>query len=199
MAFGCFILAKKLKMGPPQIGAKLVENLPKSSLIREVKAQGPYINIFFSNTGLGELIINSINSMEFFKKDLLTTKKNRMFEYSQPNTHKELHVGHMRNLCLGNALVRLNRYVGHEVHAVTYPGDVGTHVAKCLWYLENHNKTPAPEGDDKGTWLGEIYAGANKLLEDQKGSEQEDKNRDELTNILKELESGSGKCYDMWQ
>ena len=199
MSFGCFILAKKLKIGPPQIATKLLENLPDSSLVKEAKAQGPYINIFFNNNALGEMIINSINSLDFFKKDLLKEKKNRMFEYSQPNTHKELHVGHMRNLCLGNALVRLNRYVGHEVHAVTYPGDVGTHVAKCLWYLDNHNKTPAPVGENKGTWLGEIYANANNLLEEQKGSEQEEKNSDELTRILKELESGSGKFYDMWQ
>ena len=76
-----------------------------------------------------------------------------MIEYSQPNTHKILHVGHMRNLCLGNSLVRLNKYLGHEVIASTYPGDVGTHVAKCLWYLKYMNKEALPN-KNQGDWLG---------------------------------------------
>ena len=45
-----------------------------------------------------------------------------MVEFSQPNTHKAFHVGHMRNLCLGDALVRLLRAEGHDVIAANYFG-----------------------------------------------------------------------------
>ncbi|NIP74309.1 MAG: arginine--tRNA ligase, partial [Gammaproteobacteria bacterium] len=56
----------------------------------------------------------------------------------QPNTHKAFHVGHMRNVALGDALVRILEYNGHEVVAANYIGDVGTHIARCLWFYLNH-------------------------------------------------------------
>ena len=59
-----------------------------------------------------------------------------MIEYSQPNTHKAFHVGHMRNVALGDCLVRLKEHCGHSVIAANYFGDEGAHVAKCLWRLE---------------------------------------------------------------
>ena len=121
-----------------------------------------------------------------------------MIEYSQPNTHKELHVGHMRNLCLGNSIVEILKYTKHKVYSVTYPGDVGTHVAKCLWYLNHHNKTEAPPAR-KGAWLGEMYSKANNLLEDQKGTDKEEFNRTELTEILKQLESKKGEYFNRWK
>jgi arginyl-tRNA synthetase len=121
-----------------------------------------------------------------------------MVEYSQPNTHKELHVGHMRNLCLGDALIRLHRYAGFNIIASTFPGDVGTHVAKCLWYLKFHNKEKVPESR-KGAWLGKMYSTAHNKLEDERGSDKEETNRQQLTMILKELEQKSGEFYDLWK
>src|SRR5690606_5805672 len=133
-----------------------------------------------------------ILSGEFFTQKLTDNNEKMMIEYSQPNTHKILHVGHMRNLCLGNALIRILRYTGHDVTAVTYPGDVGTHVAKCLWYLKYHNTGPIPT-HDKGAWLGELYTKANAKLENELGSPTEATNRAELTAILKELHDGKGE------
>ncbi len=46
-----------------------------------------------------------------------------MIEYCQPNTHKDFHVGHVRNAALGDALVQMFRYQGDEVIAATFPGD----------------------------------------------------------------------------
>ncbi|MFN8397516.1 MAG: arginine--tRNA ligase [Bacteroidia bacterium] len=44
-----------------------------------------------------------------------------MIEYSQPNTHKEMHVGYMRNLALGDLLIRPHRYCGYDIVAATFP------------------------------------------------------------------------------
>ena len=62
-----------------------------------------------------------------------------MVEYSSFNTHKEIHVGHMRNLSLGHTVFLILKQLGHEVVSSTFPGDMGTHVAKCLWYYKKHN------------------------------------------------------------
>ena len=198
IAFPCFPLAKQLKMGPPQIAATLLEMDIQHPLIEEVKNFGPYLNFFLKTDEIAKLVIKSVNTGEFFKTKLTENAPKTIIEFSQPNTHKELHVGHMRNLCLGDALIKLHRYANVETLSTTFPGDVGTHVAKCLWYYKKHNTEAVPE-TRKGAWLGTLYTKGNNLLEEQKGSELEDKNREELTKILKELHAGEGEYFDLWK
>lgn len=197
LAFGCFTLAKALKKGPPQISGEIAQNFPQDPLIQKVQAAGPYLNITFSPACHGEKVLSTILDGSFFKKPLLEKSPRTMIEYSQPNTHKELHVGHMRNLCLGDAIVRMLRYSGRDIVSSTFPGDMGTHVAKCLWYMKKHNQEPAP-AQHKGEWLGRMYSKANLLLEDQVGTPQEAINRQELTDILHQLESKTGEYYQLW-
>lgn len=197
-AFPCFPLAKATKSAPNIISGKLATEIQSSGIISEAKGVGPYLNFIVNPEYLGKEITDEIISGKFFEKELVSERPKTMIEYSQPNTHKELHVGHMRNLCLGNALVRIKKYADQEVIAVTYPGDSGTHVAKCLWYLKYHNKDAIPE-TNKGAWLGSIYTKANLLLEDELGTDKEATNREQLTSILKELESQKGEYFDLWK
>ncbi len=197
-AFPCFPLAKALKKSPVQIAGEIKELIGDHPLIAEIISQGPYLNFRLNLAQVAEKTINHIIDGSTFNGPLVETPQKVMIEYSQPNTHKVLHVGHMRNLCLGNALVRLLRYTGEDVLAVTYPGDVGTHVAKCLWFLKHHLNEEYPSSH-QGAWLGQIYTKANALLEDQLGTSKEEQNRSELTAILKELESGQGEYFDLWQ
>lgn len=197
-AFACFTLSKALKKAPVQISQILSEKITTNSVIEKVIAQGPYVNFFVSAKAFGENVIADILSDQYFQKTITDHTPKTMIEYSQPNTHKELHVGHMRNLCLGNALVRIKRYCNQDVIAVTYPGDSGTHVAKCLWYLKYHNQEPIPE-KNKGEWLGRMYSTANLKLEDELGTDKEENNRSQLTEILKQLHAGSGEFFDLWK
>lgn len=198
LAFGCFTLAKALKKGPPQIAAEIAQNIELDSFLQKAQAAGPYLNLTFSPAFHGEKVLEEILNRNFFKKQVLEKHPKTMIEYSQPNTHKELHVGHMRNLCLGDAIVRMFRACGREIVSATFPGDMGTHVAKCLWYMKKHNQEPVP-ATHKGEWLGRMYSKANLLLEDQNGTPQEDLNRQELTEILKQLEAQKGPYFDLWK
>jgi arginyl-tRNA synthetase len=199
-AFAAFPLARTLKKGPPQIALALEESLIKLAPqgLKKAKATGPYLNLSLEPDFLGTSVLHSMLKGDFFKTSLITTPTKTMIEYSQPNTHKVLHVGHMRNLCLGNALIRMLRYAGEDVLAVTYPGDMGTHVAKTLWYMHYHCKESAP-AEHRGAWLGELYVKATHKLEDELGSEQEATNRSQLTEILKELEAENGKFFELWK
>jgi arginyl-tRNA synthetase len=94
-----------------------------------------------------------------------------MIEYSQPNTHKTFHVGHMRNASLGNCLIKLFEFQKYDVTAVNYIGDEGTHIAKCLWYyLYKFKKTFSkieeniPEGMTKVEFLGNCYSNAENEI-----------------------------------
>lgn len=198
LTFGCFILAKALKKAPPMIAAELAKNLAPDENIEKIQAVGPYLNITFTAKSLGQKVVSRMIDGSYFKQQILPAKPRTMIEFSQPNTHKEMHVGHMRNLCLGDSLVRMLKYCGRDLVSSTFPGDVGTHVAKCLWYMQKHNSEPVPE-THKGEWLGRMYSKGNILLEDQLGTPEEDKNRQELTLILRELESKQGEYYELWK
>ncbi|MBT5095346.1 MAG: arginine--tRNA ligase [Halobacteriovoraceae bacterium] len=198
-AYPCFPLAKSCRMAPPKISGQLEacqSQLPPQ--LASAVAAGPYFNFFFKPEGLADLFLEELLDGRFFEQKITENYPKTMVEYSQPNTHKILHVGHMRNLCLGNAVVRLHRYLGHEVVSTTYPGDVGTHVAKTLWYMKYHNNEPTPE-ENRGAWLGKMYTLANHKLEDELGSESEDQNRQQLTEILVQLEKKEGEFYLLWK
>lgn len=198
LAFPLFLVAKEAKTNPAQAAKTLAEavtSLP--SFVTDKKAMGPYLNFFFNFSEIGSSLVPDINSGKFFKTKLSENTPKTMIEYSQPNTHKEMHVGHMRNLCLGDALIKLHRYSGFDIVASTFPGDVGTHVAKCLWYLKFRYKGETPS-TRKGAWLGSMYSTAHNKLEEERGTPQEADNREKLTMILKQLEQKSGEFYDLW-
>lgn len=199
LAFPLFTIAKEARSNPA-MAAKALEgaltNLPR--FVTKTQAQGPYLNFFFDFNAVANNLIPNIISGQMFSQKLTENAPRTMIEYSQPNTHKELHVGHMRNLCLGDALIRLHRYSGFDIVASTFPGDVGTHVAKCLWYLKFHFQGEIPSVK-KGAWLGSMYSSAHNKLEEERGTEKEEKNREQLTMILKELEQKSGEYYELWK
>lgn len=199
IAFPLFLVAKEAKTNPAQAAKTLDEALSElPEFIASKKAMGPYLNFFYDFTKVAKNLLPEIVNGYFFRQKLTEHTPKTMIEYSQPNTHKELHVGHMRNLCLGDALIRLHRYSGFDIIASTFPGDVGTHVAKCLWYLKFHYKGEIPQSR-KGAWLGSMYSTAHNKLEEERGTPQEADNREKLTMILKQLEQKSGEFYDLWK
>ena len=86
-----------------------------------------------------------------------------MVEFSQPNTHKAFHVGHLRTLMLGAAVSNILEFAGWEVVRANYIGDIGLHVMKWMWnYLTNHHGEQP--GKDRIRWLGDIYTEADNLF-----------------------------------
>ncbi len=199
LAFPLFIIAKEAKSNPAQAAKKLEEaSFELPSFIKKKTAAGPYLNFFFDFNTIAKEFLPEVADGRAFKKKLTDKTPKTMVEYSQPNTHKELHVGHMRNLCLGDALIRLHRYAGFNIIASTFPGDVGTHVAKCLWYLKFHHQGEIPK-TRKGAWLGAMYTKGNNKLEEERNTDKEAANREQLTLILKQLEQKSGEFYELWK
>jgi arginyl-tRNA synthetase len=160
LALPCFKLAKDLQMAPAKIATELAPKVTIGGVIAEANAAGPYLNLRLVGSVAAEIVLRPWAAGE--KPEFAHADARIMVEYSQPNTHKAFHVGHMRNLALGDGLVRVLRATGCEVVAANYLGDVGTHIARCLWgYLElldDAGRKPPEEG--KGEWLGEVYARA---------------------------------------
>ncbi|MDB2426040.1 arginine--tRNA ligase, partial [bacterium] len=165
LAFPAFIFAKPLKMSPPDTAAMLEKELqPQLAKLNcsKIHAQGPFLNFVLETSTLAKNLIPEIIGNKFTAAQKEHPLK-VMIEFSQPNTHKEFHVGHGRNVCLGDSLVRLYRWAGYPVIAANYIGDVGTHIAKFMWaYSKTTEKPPAK---NKSAYLGKLYATASKELD----------------------------------
>ncbi|MEO5927837.1 MAG: arginine--tRNA ligase [Patescibacteria group bacterium] len=138
LAFGCFKLAKQQGKSPADIAKQIAADLTKSvapgeDIVETAVAAGPYVNITLNTGALVLRVVKDIETRPDFGVVEDGKGHELMLEYAQPNTHKEIHVGHFRNLVLGASLVNLLRMAGWKVTAASYHGDVGAHVAKCLW------------------------------------------------------------------
>ena len=191
-AYPCFALSQKLKKDPAEMARQISKNFNSSPVFEKLINKGPYVNCFLKKDFLKTALLNHLQTGALFS---VPTKKtgSYLIEYSQPNTHKELHIGHTRNLCFGLALVTLLQKRGFSVVTCTYPGDMGAHVAKCLWYLKYHNKEPFPTRE-KGQWLGKIYTKAFQKYE----QDQKENNQNPLTVILQQLQKKQGEFYNLW-
>lgn len=212
LAFPCFRLAKALRKAPPQIAADLSAALlaarPEGGLVAGVRATGPYVNLTLELGHAAGLVLAPLAHGSTPTAPART--KRVMVEYSQPNTHKAFHVGHMRNLCLGDAIVRLLRADGYEVVAANYLGDVGAHIAKCLWWyldvLDEAGRQPPARA--RGEWLGELYAAASNQLDDwddaakagdAKAAAKLAAAKARTTEILQRLEARDTELVAVWQ
>jgi len=88
-----------------------------------------------------------------------------MVEFSQPNTHKAFHVGHLRSAILGDVLANLLDAAGFDVIRANYPGDMGLHVIKWLWNYEKYHLGERPDRDIT-RWMGDLYSEAARRLDE---------------------------------
>ncbi len=189
-AFPCFNLAKEAKINPAEAAKELAAQIAPANGIVKIAAFGPYVNFFVDSNALIEQVVGGVLH-EKEKYGLGTAGKGRqiLIEYPSNNTHKEFHIGHFRNVCIGNTLVGLYKTSGYKVHVVNYLNDFGSHVAKCLWGLMKfHSDEEAPENKQK--WLGGIYAEASQYLAEHPEA------ADEVAAIQQQLEA---KDRGIWQ
>jgi arginyl-tRNA synthetase len=207
LAFPCFKLSKALRKAPQAIASEVAAALATASLFTEAKPAGAYVNLRLELGAAAKLVLPDLAAGA--PADVPHRPERVMVEFSQPNTHKAFHVGHMRNLCLGDALVRLLRADGYEVIAANYLGDVGAHIAKCLWWyldvLAQDQRTPPATG--RGEWLGELYSRASNQLDtwadaakagDADATQKLAAAKARTTEILQKLEARDPELTRVW-
>ncbi len=192
-AFPCFFLAEKLKQEPKQIALAIREKIGTPSLdFDDIQTSGPYINFFLNRKDFARQLISDIAKQKNNFGKLKKTSEKVMVEFSQPNTHKAFHVGHIRGTSLGESLSRILGFCGVKVIRANYSGDTGMHVAKWIWcYKKYHSKTKLKKDE---SWIASIYVDAVKRLS------QNEKLQKQADIINKKIEDKSDKEINkLWQ
>lgn len=197
LSLACFDLAKSQKKNPVELAKELAADFNANSALKayflEVKAVGPYLNFFVSPSFLADSVIKEVKSgQDQYGQNQNGVGQKVMIEYSNGNTHKEYHVGHLRNISYGDSIGSLLRVNGYDVVPVSYVNDFGIHVAKTIWNWFQ-DKTYEERPEPKGYLLGRCYAKASQALENNPAG------KTEVSVIMKEIESRQGKNYKLWE
>jgi arginyl-tRNA synthetase len=91
-----------------------------------------------------------------------------MYEYTDPNPFKVFHIGHLMSNAIGEALSRLGESQGAKVFRANYQGDIGPHVAKCIWGLIQEHLDPNNVAE-----LGKAYVIGSTAYEDDPKAKEE--------------------------
>lgn len=148
-----------------ELAEQVADHIGVPAGFERVEAVKGYLNLYFSTGAYTQRVVDTVLEEQQAYGCAPKRGEQVMVEFSQPNTHKAFHVGHLRSAILGDTLSRILECAGYEVVRANYPGDMGLHVIKWLW---NYMKFHAGERPQKDItrWMGSIYAEANRRLEE---------------------------------
>jgi arginyl-tRNA synthetase len=140
--------------------------------ISRIEAVKGYLNLYFETVKYAGRVVETVLEQKSRFGSGPATGQRVMIEFSQPNTHKAFHVGHLRSAILGDALARIIEFAGNNLVRANYPGDMGLHVIKWLWAYIKYHSGEEPDTDIT-EWMGKVYADASRRLEENPDLEAE--------------------------
>jgi arginyl-tRNA synthetase len=157
-----------------------------------VEAVRGYINLYFSTFSYANQVIQSVfdEGSGFGNNSKLNQRV--MVEFSQPNTHKAFHVGHLRNVILGHAVCNILTGAGNDVIRANYIGDIGLHVIKWLWNYITYHKGEQP-GEDRYRWMTDLYSEADRRFNDDPEVEPQ------VRALFARWDARDPELVDMWE
>ena len=160
-----FPFLKMSKKGPEQtaqeIGGYLKANDPAVAAFNVIKG---FLNLTIASATWIELL-NEIQADEQYGLMQVTDASPLvMIEYSSPNTNKPLHLGHVRNNLLGNALANIVAANGNKVVKTNIVNDRGIHICKSMlaWKKYGNGETPETSGKKGDHLVGDYYVSFDK-------------------------------------
>ena len=161
-----FPFLRMSKKGPEQtaqeIGEYLLANEP--SLVAKFNVIKGFLNLTIASSAWIELL-NGIQADPHYGLTEATDQSPLvMIEYSSPNTNKPLHLGHVRNNLLGNALANIIAANGNRVVKTNIVNDRGIHICKSMlaWLKYGNGETPESSGKKGDHLIGDYYVAFDK-------------------------------------
>ena len=160
-----FPFLRMSKKGPEQtaqeIGEYLQANEPSVAAFNVIKG---FLNLTIASSAWIELL-NGIHADKQY--GIMAATDNSplvMIEYSSPNTNKPLHLGHVRNNLLGNALANIVAANGNKVVKTNIVNDRGIHICKSMlaWQKYGNGETPESSGKKGDHLIGDYYVSFDK-------------------------------------
>lgn len=189
------VMAKKIGRNPREIAEEIISQTHFSDIFERVEvAGGGFINFYLSKKALADNISEIIEKKSDYGKTQTNSDKKVVLEHTNVNPNKALHVGHLRNACLGSAIERILESSGYDVEVQNYIDDTGVQVAGTALGLRELSPTQM-EGEKFDHFASRVYVQAMEKIEqdpDFKGKQAEiihalDKHEGEIAVYVKDL------------
>jgi len=189
-AFPCFQINKN----PMEVAVKLQKKIALPKFLSKISTAGPYLNFYLNHSFLAEQTLQEIKKT----KQNYGQKKDRrsiVIEYCGPNTNKPLHLGHVRNMALGQAMQNLIQFQGNKVHPVNIVNDRGIHICQSLLAYQKwgNHKTPQSEKQKSDHFVGDFYVLFSKKAKNN------DQLKQEAQQLLIKWEQNDPETRKLWK
>lgn len=170
---------------------QLAENVSQDfdeEIIESVDVAGPgYLNFHLDREKFSEQVFQTLESEKYGFED---KDKKVLVEFSCPNLAKPMHIGHVRNNCIGDSLQRIMRFVGYDVTSENYIGDWGTKHGQVIYA---YKKWGSKEEFDENPMqhMYDLYV----KLHDEADEEDKEKARE----WSKKIEDGHEEARELWE
>ena len=160
-----FPFLRMSKKGPEQTAQEIGEYLQANeSSVAAFNVIKGFLNLTIASSAWIELL-NGIHADKQYGIVAATDNSPLvMIEYSSPNTNKPLHLGHVRNNLLGNALANIVAANGNKVVKTNIVNDRGIHICKSMlaWQKYGNGETPESSGKKGDHLIGDYYVSFDK-------------------------------------
>lgn len=189
-ANGVMGAAKALKTNPRALAEQVIAKLDLDGIASKVEIAGPgFINIHLDPAFIAGRVANALadDSLVIAKADA----RRVMVEYSSVNLAKEMHIGHLRGGIIGDALVRVNSFIGHDVIRQNHVGDWGTQFGMLVAYMVETQKAGDAAVELKD--LDTFYKQSKKRFDEDEAF------ADLARDYVVKLQSGDAEVLALWQ
>jgi arginyl-tRNA synthetase len=180
--------ASELDKNPRELAEKTSEALKELSIVEKIEVAGPgYLNFHLDQRKYAEKIREELE-----KEEMGVEQRNEqvLVEFSSPNLAKPMHIGHVRNNCLGDSLQRILRFVGYEVTSENYIGDWGTKHGQVIYAFKKWGSEKEFE-ENPMEHMYELYV----KLHDEADEEDQEKARE----WSRKIEKGDEEAVELWK
>ena len=205
-----FPILPLLKIKPNEIGQEIGKFLiDNEKFVEDFNIIDGFLNLSIADFFLVDLLKALDENLEF-NYDLVN--EYFLIEFSSPNTNKPLHLGHVRNILLGDSISKIFNEVGNYVHKTQIINDRGIHICKSMvaWLQFGKDTSPKSLNLKGDVFVGNFYVKYNEEFEKQVNelvsngiSEEEAKNNAPIYKDAKELlikwENGDKEVINLWK
>lgn len=159
LAVPTFAFASQLGRNPAELATQLSQELSLDQ-IAKIEAVSGFVNIWIDSAIMAGRLLNEAAGGNYGHNESMGSEV-VLIEHTDANPFKQLHIGHVYSNTIGESIARLHEAAGAEVHRLSYHGDVGPHIARSIYGLNQllggKAMDTVPEAD-RVKFLGEAYA-----------------------------------------
>lgn len=185
-ANGVMAAAKQLKLNPRELAAKVLEQADLSDIAEKVEIAGPgFLNLHLKTEWLAAELPNHTQLDPTIPETIVV-------DYSSPNLAKEMHVGHLRSTIIGDAVVRVLVFQGHQVIRQNHVGDWGTQFGMLLAHMADLQA----QGGELSMQLADLET---FYRESKQRFDADPSFAERAREYVVKLQSGDSECLALWQ